>query len=210
MSIFGNIVIRCQKLRNFREKPGFSSQKIRFVAHLYRHRQNIGYGRADAKASLAAMKKIVKEEIANSTAMIPICVADKRLGWHSEAEGYKFHPAKLRARIRKLKTLLNTEFKEVEERLAKGLVPLEYYQGVEESITVDGVEKSVVRAKAGRNGIESAEWVEFNQNDEHSHCQFRVAEDGDDIVVEVKADKKDNFFVTFETELMFPDRKSVV
>ena len=170
------------------------------ILKFYRHRQNLGYGRADAKYTFNEMKKIVKQEIANSTAMIPLCLADNRLGWHSEAEGYKFHPAKLRARIKKLKELLKTEFVEVEQRIKDGLCPLEYYQGVDEG---------VVRAKAGRNGIESAEWVEFTKPDKDSNCQFRIAEDGDDIVVEVKADKKDNFFVTFETELMFPQNTYV-
>ena len=170
------------------------------ILKFYRFRQELGYQRcADKMATLLAMKKIIKDEIANSTAMIPLCLADNRLGWHSEAEGYKFHPAKLRARIKQLKTLLKTEFVEVEERIKKGLSPLEFY---------DGVEEGIKRAKAGRNGIESAEWQSFGQEGK-GDCQFRIAEDGDNFVLELKADKKDNFFVTFETELFFPQNTYV-
>ena len=168
------------------------------ILKFYRHRQNIGYGRADAKTSLDAMRAIVVEEIANSIAMIPLCEADNRLGWHSEAEGYKFHPEKLKARIEKLKILLDTEFVEVEERIAKGLVPLTYYIGEEDD---------VIRAKAGRNGIESAEWNSFCDGEEKGSGKFRIAENGENIELEIKLDGKynnDNVWVTFETELLFP------
>ncbi len=168
------------------------------ILKFYRHRQNIGYGRADAKTSLDAMREIVYAEIKNSQAMIPLCEADNRLGWHSEAEGYKFHPEKLNARIEKLKILLETEFKEVEERIEKGLVPLTYYIGEEEG---------VVRAKAGRNGIESAEWVSFSDGEDKGSCKFRIAENGDNIELEVELTNKysnDNVWITFETELLHP------
>lgn len=168
------------------------------ILKFYRHRQNIGYGRADAKTSLDAMREIVLKEIKNSEDMIPLCEADNRLGWHSEAEGYKFHPEKLKARIEKLKILLETEFKEVEERIKKGLVPLTYYIGEEED---------VIRAKAGRNGIESAEWNTFCDGEDKGSGKFRIAENGDNIELEIKLDGKnsnDNVWVTFETELMWP------
>ena len=168
------------------------------ILKFYRHRQNIGYARADYKESLCAMRKIVEDEIKNSEKMIPLCVADTRLGWHSEAEGYKYHPEKLKARIEKLKNLLETEFKEVEERIEKGLIPLTYYYGEEED---------VIRAKAGRNGIDSAEWISFSDGEDKGSCNFRIAENGDDIELEILLDGKnsnDNVWVTFETELMYP------
>jgi hypothetical protein len=121
------------------------------ILKFYRHRQNIGYGRTkNALAELKAMKAIVKDEIANSSAMIPLCKADNRLGWHSEAEGYKFHPAKLRARIKQLRELLKTEFVEVENRIKNNQIALTYYVGDEPEMK---------HAKAGRNGLESAEWI---------------------------------------------------
>jgi hypothetical protein len=64
-----------------------------------------------------------------------------------------------------------------------------------------------MRAKAGRNGIESAEWTRFSDGEDKGTVLFRVAEDKEDIVLEVKCEGKvanDNVWVTFETELLFP------
>ncbi len=170
------------------------------ILKFYRLRQDIGYNRADALTSLNAMRDIVLEEIQNSEEMIPLCLADNRLGWHSEAEGYKFHPAKLKARIEKLKELLATEFEEVKDRIAAGLVPLAYYQGEEEGVEIP-------RARAGRAGLESAKWTTFTDGEKLGTCSFRLAEDGEYIDLELKAEGEnggDHFFVTFETELTFP------
>ena len=71
----------------------------------------------------------------NSRKAIDICEADCRLGYHSEAEGFKFFPKKLRARIEYLENLLKTDFVEVAERLDGGLVPLEYYHALENGKT---------------------------------------------------------------------------
>ena len=56
------------------------------------------------------MKVIVEDEIANSQAMLDLCLTDCRLGYHSEAEGYLFFPEKLRARIQLLHELLDEDF----------------------------------------------------------------------------------------------------
>jgi hypothetical protein len=77
------------------------------------------------------MRAIVEKEKENSRRMIGVCEADVRLGYHSEAEGYKFFPEKLRHRIATLEELLNTEFPEVEARIADGKSPLGFYTGEE-------------------------------------------------------------------------------
>ncbi len=170
------------------------------ILKFYRLRQDLGYGRADARTTLNAMKELVLEEIRNSEEMIPLCLADNRLGWHSEAEGYKFHPEKLKARIEKLKALLETEFEEVSNRILCGYAPLAYYQGEEEG-------EDIPRAVAGRKGLDSAKWTSFSDGAALGRCSFRLAEDGEYIELELKAEGengKDDFFVTFETELTFP------
>lgn len=102
------------------------------ILKFYRKREQLGLGQEDAKNLLSEMRALVLEEMDNSRRMIDLCRRDNRLGYHSEAEGYKFFPAKLEDRIKKLQMLLDTEFPEVEERVEKGLLPLEYYAGVEE------------------------------------------------------------------------------
>jgi hypothetical protein len=78
------------------------------------------------------MKAITEEEIENSLKMATLCENDGRLGYHSEAEGYKFFPKKLLKRVESLKALLVTEFPETEARIKNGLAPFEYYLGVED------------------------------------------------------------------------------
>lgn len=102
------------------------------ILQFYRLRDRLGRGEGDAGEILAKMQTLVLSEIENSKKMIPLCKADSRLGYHSEAEGFKFHPEKLRARIESLQRLLKTEFIEVEERIKTGLPPLTYYLGIEE------------------------------------------------------------------------------
>jgi hypothetical protein len=60
--------------------------------------------------SLKAMRKIVETEIKNSEELKELCLNDSRLGFHSEAEGYKYFPKKLDWRKNKLQKLLENDF----------------------------------------------------------------------------------------------------
>lgn len=97
------------------------------VLNFYKLRSELGIEASDTKEILDKMRLIVKDEIENSKKMILLCRKDNRLGYHSEAEGYKFFEEKLLHRIDSLKNLLLTEFIEVEERIDSGLHPLGYY-----------------------------------------------------------------------------------
>ena len=63
---------------------------------------------------LNEMKSIVRDEINRSMRMIELCKFDSRLGFHSEAEGYKYFPEKLKWRIKLLDHLLMTDFPKME------------------------------------------------------------------------------------------------
>ena len=75
---------------------------------------------SDAAQLLTSMKNIVKEEIENSLRLAELCEQDHRLGYHSEAEVYKYYPAKLKWRADQLKSLLAGDFAEAERMLAEG------------------------------------------------------------------------------------------
>jgi hypothetical protein len=70
--------------------------------------------------ALDAMRLLVEDEIGHSKRMIELCEQDSRLGFHSESEAYKYHPAKLRWRIEQLQQLLTTEFPEMRHLLESG------------------------------------------------------------------------------------------
>ncbi len=144
------------------------------IFQFYKLRDMLGTGEGDPRAVLGKMRTLVENEIKESTKMIALCENDKRLGYHSEAEGYKFFPEKLLHRIETLKQLLDTEFPEVEERINAGLPPLEYYLGVEEDCCH--------RYTIGKGGIEEAAWEVLSDN-----TAFRMAADDKSIIFELRA-----------------------
>ena len=97
------------------------------ILRFYKLRGDLGRERADAREILAQMKEIVLSEKKNSERMCELCEEDKRLGYHSEAEGFKFFPKKLRSRIASLDLLLSEEFPVVQARIDEGKHPLGYY-----------------------------------------------------------------------------------
>ncbi len=97
------------------------------IMEFYKLRGDLGRERGHLREILGNMRELVIAEKKNSERMIELCEADKRLGYHSEAEGFKFFPKKLRSRIESLDKLLADEFPLVESRLDEGKHPLGYY-----------------------------------------------------------------------------------
>ncbi|MBQ8229269.1 MAG: hypothetical protein IJZ32_01075 [Clostridia bacterium] len=176
---------------------GLLINSCRNIVRFYRLRNELGYGRGNARELLVNLREIVEREIENSSKMIPLCEADNRLGFHSEAEGYKFFPEKLRARIASLQKLLETEFTETEARLEQGVAPLAYYEGEEEGVK---------RCVASRTGLDSAEWETLSDGS----SKFRVAVDGSRVQLELYGDGKKDFVICNEWELCFPSSAVII
>ena len=153
--------------------------------------------RKNAEEILREMKEIVREEIGNCKEMIPLCEADNRLGYHSEAEGFKFHPAKLRKKISQLELMLSTEFPEAEERIGQGLAPLRYYLGEEEGVK---------RYQTCDSGLANARWEPLL----HSTGRFRVNVGAKKIEMEFEAEGRVPFIVANEFEPMFPQAQAIL
>ncbi|NMB97155.1 MAG: hypothetical protein GYA02_11185 [Clostridiaceae bacterium] len=83
------------------------------ILKFYNLREKILWGTESTEALkyLSEMEAIVKEEINKSLQMIKLCKFDSRLGFHSEAEGYKYYPEKLLWRIKQLESLLENDFR---------------------------------------------------------------------------------------------------
>lgn len=72
------------------------------------------------RAILDEMAAIVRDEIRRSGRLAELCENDSRLGFHSEAEGYKYFPAKLDWRIKMLENLLAEDFPAAGRAAARG------------------------------------------------------------------------------------------
>ncbi|MFO7973006.1 MAG: hypothetical protein R6V12_00060, partial [Candidatus Hydrogenedentota bacterium] len=91
------------------------------ILRFYDLREQLLYSPPIKKAAiLEELRAIVKEEIKNSLAIADLCEANSFLGFHAEAEGYKYFPAKLHWRVNLLRQLLDTEFAEAERALDAG------------------------------------------------------------------------------------------
>lgn len=166
------------------------------ILEFYKLRDLLGRQAGDAKEILSRMRELVELEIKNSEKMIPLCESCKPLGYHSEAEGFKFFPEKILERINQLRTLLETEFVEVENRIAEGKSPLEYYDGVEEH-------ESLKRYSMIKGTLDDAKWE--NIDDDGTH-KFRMAYEGKKLYIELLSHDKDALFLVCpEFRLTVPD-----
>ena len=130
------------------------------VMRFYHLRHRLGILDGDCVEILREMRKIVNSEMKNSNRLIDLCEADARLGYHSEANGYKFFKEKLLWRIDLLKRLLDTEFPYVEKRILRGEYPLEFYRAEGE-----GLSSYTIREQ----NIDSAKIVPFDEKSEYTY-----------------------------------------
>jgi hypothetical protein len=89
----------------------------------------VGEAPARQRTTLGEMRRIVEEELADGDELLGLCGCDARLGFHSEAEGYKYFPAKIRWRMDQLRRLLEQQFPALERALAAGQDVFAAYAG---------------------------------------------------------------------------------
>jgi hypothetical protein len=95
------------------------------ILHFYALREQLfNAGRSLQKSVLDEMATIVLDEIRRSERLIELCANDSRLGFHSEAEGYKYFQEKLNWRITMLKNLLAEDFSKAQKAIACGQLEL--------------------------------------------------------------------------------------
>ncbi|MBQ2942085.1 MAG: hypothetical protein IJD97_07615 [Clostridia bacterium] len=152
------------------------------ILKFYYLRDKLGNKEGNLKETLLKMENIVHREIEISESLAMVSEKDRRLGYHTEAEGFKYFPEKLYDRAEYLRKLIKTEFAEVFERIEKGLSPLEYY---------DGVEEGVPRYKIGSG------WMSFSD----SNAKMRIDEDAESLKIEVMAKKEEGITIAGEFNL---------
>ncbi len=84
---------------------------------------------AEQLATLREMRPIVEAELRGGEELAELCRRDSRLGFHSEAEGYKYFPEKICWRMNQLKQVLQTEMPALEREIAGGADVFAGYAG---------------------------------------------------------------------------------
>jgi len=158
------------------------------ILRFYALREKLALGQGNAEALLDEMETIVDAEIRSSEAMTVLCRQDSRLGYHSEAEGFKFFPEKLTSRIGRLQKLKAEEFPRVRAALAAGMHPLPWYLG------------DPIRGYQMRKGtLEQAEFTPIADQG-----TFRMAYDNENLYLELKGKPNAVFSIGFEYRLLWP------
>ncbi len=163
------------------------------ILNFYKLRDVLGTGEGEPRATLEKMRQLVLDEIETSTQMSLLCLADNRLGYHSEAEGFKFFPEKMAHRIETLRTLLATEFKEVAERIEAGLPPLAYYLGEEEDIEHSYLIET--------SDPDQATWTAVGDENHY----FRLAADDTYLIFDIRGTDYTPFLIAPEFRLTVPN-----
>ena len=158
------------------------------ILKFYKLREELGMETCDPWEAVTEMEAIVSEEINNSIRMIEICSIDPRIGYHSEAEGFKFFKEKLEARVKKLRALYTEDFVKIRARLRDGKHPLEYYYA-------EGAEPYPL-------GYSKDSFL-FEEIDKDR--AFGAYVDGDEIKLPIKCRENDPFSVCFEFSLFHPE-----
>lgn len=163
------------------------------ILKFYALRDRLGRQDGNLPELLKELKEIVLLECHNSRRMIELCEKSPSLGYHSEAEAFKFYPAKLQERIDWLEELLKTEFLEVERRIADGKVPLAYYEAEgEDCYQIGRKPDSVQWNRVGKNGA------------------FSVWYDKNDLYLDIKCEENSVLKFCFEGKIMFPSCEMIV
>ena len=171
---------------------GLLFESGRNILRFYKLRGELGYGRGDARALLSEMESIAREEIRNSLEMARLCEVDPRLGYHSEAEGFKFFPEKLSYRAERIAELFDTEFAEIRSRIEAGRAPLGCYFAEGEDAYLIGRDPDAVR------------FVELSGD-----RSFGAYYDDDTVTLIMDCGAEDDFSVCYELELFRPEAEVV-
>ena len=134
------------------------------ILHFYALREKMfrmgGRGRLDI---LEEMTNIIREELKQDARLLVLCQSDSRLGFHSEAEGYKYYPAKIKWRMDQLTNLLQKDVPEIEKEINENKLLFPEFTGMKPV----GVSAFCVPSYEIENKL-----VRTNSDDDHHLWQY--------------------------------------
>ncbi len=134
---------------------------------------------------LKQLKEIINEEIENSKQLIELCKKDSRLGFHSEAEGYKYFPAKLQWRMDELNKVLKNDVPEVKKQILNGELLFPEYTGkqakepIANSISTTGS----IKTDQVSDIPENLKWQQLSYGSNNSGLQWASSYDKDALYI---------------------------
>jgi hypothetical protein len=136
--------------------------------------------------SFEKMLAIAEREIENSRKLKELCESDPRLGFHSEAEGYKYFAEKLEWRAGLLRDLIKTDFPKIQNMIEAGETLFPDYTGAKPEGKLCICRKS--REKAESNKISDG-------------ASFKTWRDDGNVFFSIKLDRSESDFTQAELDI---------
>jgi hypothetical protein len=199
VAIFEEVVRRTGRGRddlNVASAMGLQLASAFHILQFYSLREQLpDQTKAERLGTLEQMRQLALEEIAASRRLAEMAAGDSRLGFHSEAEGYKYFPEKLRWRAALLEEMLSSEFPPVQAAIERGDILFGEHTGQSAS----GARYTLRRVDAGRfDPSEAGIWedvpAEEFQGAESSDWRtwWQGVEDGENLYFNVRCQSPDH------------------
>ncbi len=143
--------------------------------------------RMDGRERLGILNQltdIIKEEIALDKKLLVLCKNDSRLGFHSEAEGYKYFPEKIEWRIAELNKVLENDVPVFKKHIKKGELLFPEYTGKRpEGAVANCIKTSDVNLNGNIQIPSELQWQELNEGKNNTQLQWASARDSEAIYI---------------------------
>jgi hypothetical protein len=144
--------------------------------------------RMEGKERLDILKQltdIIHEELDLDKQLIGLCEKDSRLGFHSEAEGYKYFPSKIRWRMQELEYVLANDIPELKKLIRDGKLLFPEYTGKEPAglVAYATRAKGSVWSDSGLNIPLGLQWQPCSYGRDKSTIQWASTYDADAVYI---------------------------
>lgn len=126
---------------------------------------------------LKQLENIIKEELKLDEQLLELCKKDSRLGFHSEAEGYKYFPEKIRWRMQQLNNALKNDVPELKQLIKQNKLLFPEFTGKEPT----GAIAHAIRLTGSfdSNIPEKLKWQPFNYGAKNSESLWAASFNND-------------------------------
>lgn len=134
---------------------------------------------------LDQLSNIIREEIELDKQLISLCEKDSRLGFHSEAEGYKYFPDKIKWRMEQLNNVLLYDVPEIKKTILKGQLLFPEYTGQKPEGSVADCIASDSLVTSGKSIVlpKNLKWQPCNYGSGKTNLQWTSAYTRDDLYI---------------------------
>ncbi|MEO9004769.1 MAG: hypothetical protein ABI288_08525, partial [Ginsengibacter sp.] len=136
---------------------------------------------------LKELKGIIYEELELDDELLLLSRRDSRLGYHPEAEGYKYYPAKIRWRMEQLHKVLSNDLPDIEQQIRDGKILFPEYTGEKPTgLVAKSIPTEEEASKSQMKLPSNLSWQPFNNGSNSKQLQWASDYDKNNLYIIVK------------------------